>query len=563
MQDKGTHNVQEESSNNPLYELQNLVLGLNIDELHQLQSWLKSKDKFTSDVSRILPDAVIKSVERDEKLSDALLPVIETAIFNSVQKNPKALADALFPIMGPAIRQSISDTFRKMMQSLNDTLEKQFSTERLKWRLESIFSKKSYAEILLLKAMKFNVLSAMLIHKESGLLIQDAHSNSGDFDEADMISSMLKAVQDFVHDSFNKHIHDNDTLDTIKLNELNVWIIDGPFAFLAIVFDGDAPESKREFFKSKLETIHHKLGNELLNYNGEITKQTELQSILDDCIIDNRNKKAKKNNSKLLIVFSVILLLVLFWIGFSINKNIHESNFIDKLATYKSVVIIKQEKRKGKLIITAMKDVSMGNLHELAANYNLDSSEYSINWINYISTNNEFIISRFQQYLAPEKTIKMEFVKGVLTFTGEASSDWIKKAKDYCRINSGIFKTDFSQLEIVELKKIAAIKKEIEKINIKFENGVSLLNKYQKSQLDSLAVLIKQANSYTNIDSLNIDLYLDNKGSEYDNLRFAKSRKRHIISYLTSRGIDNIKSNIKKTNDSKIARTIDFKITTR
>ncbi len=129
--------------NESLEELRELILGLSPSELAVLHSWLKSKDTFTEEIGRILPKAVQISLADESALSTILLPVVETAIFNSVQNNPKTLADALFPLMGTAIRKSISDTFREMIQSLNQTLENSFSFERIKWRIETVFSSKS------------------------------------------------------------------------------------------------------------------------------------------------------------------------------------------------------------------------------------------------------------------------------------------------------------------------------------------------------------------------------------------------------------------------------------
>ncbi len=564
MQNNRSHNdVPIYDVNHPLEDLQRLVLGLNPAELEKLQLWLKDKDKFTGDISHILPDAVVKSFEKDKSLSDALLPVIESAIFLSVQKNPEALANALYPIMGPAIRQSIADTFRKMIQSLNDTLEKQFSIERIKWRLEASFSSKSYAEIVLLKGHKFNVLASMLIHKESGLLIQEVHNDNQDFDEADMISSMLKAVQDFVHDSFNNHINDSDTLDSLRLNELNVWIIDGPFAFLAVVIDGDAPESKRDFFKSQLEIIHHKFGDKLINFDGDTNSYTDTIPVLNNCLIGNNAKrKASKSNLKLLITIIIIIILISGWISYSIYKNHQRNNIISSLEKIESVVIVNHKNKDGKLVITAMKDVSLTDADILSKLSKPDTSDYKINWINFLSTDSKFIIARFKKYLSPENSVSITMNNNTMTFTGKASPEWIEKAKDYTKMQSGLFTADFSKLQQTEDVKFTNIKQKINSFNIKFKNGVSILNKAQKLQLDTLISLIQDYNRYEEIKNITIIVNLDIEGNKDENLRFANSRKRHIINYLVSKHIDlnTITYEIVNTENNADARKISFKI---
>jgi OOP family OmpA-OmpF porin len=564
MQDNLTHNnVPLDEIENPLEDLQNLVLGLKPHELKKLQFWLKDSDNFTGDISSILPDAVVKSFEKDKSLSDALLPVIESAIFVSVQKNPEALANALFPIMGPAIRQSIAETFRKMIQSLNDTLEKQFSMERIKWRFEAIFSSKSYAEIVLLKGLKYNVLAAMLIHKESGLLINEAHNESQEFDEADMISSMLKAVQDFVHDSFNNHINDTDTLDSLRLNELNIWIIDGPFAFLAVVIDGETPESKRDFFKSQLETIHHKFGNHLKNYDGDDSDFKDIKPLLKQCLIGNNSKeKIKTKKWKLIIPAIAIIILIIGWISVSIYNNIKEKKLIASLKNIESVVIINNEEIDGKQVITIMKDASLSANEVYSRTIYFDTANYHIKWINYLSTDITFVLKRFKQYAKPGKTVDIGIIDNVIEIRGKASQEWIDKAKKYVDFNSGQIKADFSNLETSEPEEFIRLKALVESINLKFDNGVSILNKNHKKQLDTLSNALVNYEKFEKIKQFNVLINLDIEGNDNENLRFAKLRQRSINRYLSRKelNINNINYNIVGAEHSEDARKISFKI---
>ena len=74
----------------------------------------------------------------DEALSVALAPTIETALRESVRKDPATLADALFPVMGPAIRRSILETLRSFLESFNQVLDQSLSVKGLKWRLEAL-----------------------------------------------------------------------------------------------------------------------------------------------------------------------------------------------------------------------------------------------------------------------------------------------------------------------------------------------------------------------------------------------------------------------------------------
>ncbi len=545
-----------------LVELQNIILGLTSEELLQLQSWIKDKEYFAEEVSHILPSAVYKSVARSEELSDALLGVIENAIFNSVQNNPKALADALFPIMGPAIRQSISDTFRKMIQSLNETLEKQFSIERIKWRLEAVFSQKSYAEIVLLKGLNFKVFSALLIHKETGILIDEAHALDEGFEEMDMVSSMLSAIQDFIHDSFDSHLKVDDKLDTIRLNDFNVWVVDGPSAFLAIVFDGEAPESKREFFKSKLENIHRSHGNLLKDFNGEEDAGRVIKPILEQCIIEKSAKKEKGSNTKVVISASIIGILILIWISASWIKNNNRENFIHELQKKESIIVLNHSVDNAILTVEAMKDALSDSHENVAQDFDLDSNELVIHYTDYISTNPKFSIIRFSNYVGVPNNINIENINNQIIVTGKADEKWRNKSLDFVRLYGLEYQFDFSSLKHSEDDSLADIKSRIDELEIHFKKGESLLSTKSRSQLDQLIVLLGRYNNFAKINTIKFTVYLDNTGRESDNMRFALKRKGKILGYLDKiNGFSiPIESVIMKAENDENARTINFKI---
>ena len=65
-----------------------------------------------NELSRVLPEAIIKRSSRDDSLVTALTPTVEKSVRFSIKGNLKAFADALFPVMGPAIRKAISEALR-------------------------------------------------------------------------------------------------------------------------------------------------------------------------------------------------------------------------------------------------------------------------------------------------------------------------------------------------------------------------------------------------------------------------------------------------------------------
>ena len=79
--------------------------------------------------------AIALRTARDDKLARALQPTVEDAILTSVRRDPQVLVDALFPVMGPAIRKAIASALESMLESFNETLERSFTAQGVRWRL--------------------------------------------------------------------------------------------------------------------------------------------------------------------------------------------------------------------------------------------------------------------------------------------------------------------------------------------------------------------------------------------------------------------------------------------
>lgn len=96
----------------PLEELRHLILAPEQEAIDRLHQRVADPEARTEDVSSVVAEAIQLRRKQggDEALSDALAPTIETALRESVRKDPATLADALFPVMG---RQSANPSWRR------------------------------------------------------------------------------------------------------------------------------------------------------------------------------------------------------------------------------------------------------------------------------------------------------------------------------------------------------------------------------------------------------------------------------------------------------------------
>jgi len=176
-----------------LDELRHLILAPEQEALERLHQRIDDPGSRTEDVSGVVAEAIQRRRDQGggDALSEALTPTIETALRESVRKDPGPLVDALFPVMGPAIRRSILETLRSLLASFNQVLDQSLSWRGLKWRIEAIRTDRPFTEVALLHSLVFRVEQVFLIHKRTGLPIAHAVAPAVAMQDPSLVSGML------------------------------------------------------------------------------------------------------------------------------------------------------------------------------------------------------------------------------------------------------------------------------------------------------------------------------------------------------------------------------------
>jgi OOP family OmpA-OmpF porin len=182
--------------------LRQLLVGPERQQLDELADRVEEVAITPQTLADQLPEAIALSSSRDRQLGRALAPTVEAALRESIRRNPREIATAIFPVLGPAIRKAIAETMAGLVRSINSAVEHSFSVQGLKWRVEAWRTGVRYPEVVIKHALVYRVEQVFLIHAETGLLL--AHVTAPDLKvpDADLISGMLTAIQDFVRDSF-------------------------------------------------------------------------------------------------------------------------------------------------------------------------------------------------------------------------------------------------------------------------------------------------------------------------------------------------------------------------
>ena len=462
--------------------LRSIIVGPEQREIVALRAHMHDAAARTHDVSRVLPDA-LQLRARDPLLMRALAPSVEDAITASVRNDPEPLAAALFPVIGPAIRKAVAHTFDAMIESLNQAVERTVSWRAMRWRMTAWRTGRPYAEVVLANTLEYRVEQVFLIHRETGLLLQ--HVATGDSGrDADQISAMLTAITDFARDSFR--VGQSDTLESLRVGEMSISIVQGPYAIVAGVVRGSIPLAVRGSFENALESIHRQLGPALQNYSGDAGAFGAARPMLEACLVSQRRASHQRPSYRWWAVGAAVLVAALsVWIYLEWRTQRAWSAYLERLRNEPGIVVIQSERRDGKFLVSGLRDALAADPASLVeASSPLGPNAIQSRWEPYQALHPDFVIARATLLLRPPAGVSLTFNDGVLTASGSAPARWISETERLAPAIGGVRQFVFTG-ESAEARAIAGI----EATMIRFGKGRSNI---EPEQQQSLAVVMER-----------------------------------------------------------------------
>ncbi|GAC1446367.1 MAG: hypothetical protein NVSMB56_04380 [Pyrinomonadaceae bacterium] len=434
--------------------LRSLLLSPEQTHLQHLQERLDTLEVTAEDVANVLPEAVKAQTANGERLSIVMTPLIERALRVWIKRNPQVFIDILFPLIGATIRRAISNALGEMLQSFNQTLEHSFSPQSFRWRLESWRTGKSFAEVVMLHTLKYRVEQIFLIHRETGLLLQHVVSPaSSSTQDADMVSGMMSAINDFAHDSFD--VEQSETLNSFQVGGLTMWIEQTPLVTLAALIRGNAPPEFRTRLQQTLENVHLQHRTELENFQGDASvfdpARAELEELLEahSDAATEADAKGKKRGSPVLWLLGgaslgIVLLAAWFFSGY-IN-GVRWQRYLERLRAQSGIVVTHDERRDGKFIVAGLRDPLAVAPQTLLEGTGLDPNNVNGHWEEYQSLESKFVLARATRILAPPDAVQLNVENGILTARGTAAAQWIEDARRLARAIPGVTQYKDDQL---------------------------------------------------------------------------------------------------------------------
>lgn len=274
------------TGNPDIIQLRQLLLGKDYEDLLRIKAQFENSERYSEHVADVIAEALTLRTQKDDALTAALNPVIEQSLHDTIQNDPKRLADVLYPVMGPAIRKSINQSLSDTLSHFNQMLEQSLSLQALRWRYDAWRTGQSYAQVVMMQTLIYQVEQVFLIHRESGLLIEHLVSDQAISKDPDMVSGMLTAIQDFVKDSFD--VAQDDQLSTLKLGELTVLVEHSPHAVIALVVRGIVPGKLHTQLRETSEQVHQKYGRLCRDFTGDTTAFAGIDDSLRPCLMSQK-----------------------------------------------------------------------------------------------------------------------------------------------------------------------------------------------------------------------------------------------------------------------------------
>jgi OOP family OmpA-OmpF porin len=522
----------------PIEEIRRLLVSPERSQIRKLQERVEDPQLNTEMVSRVLPEAMALRSQQDSKLAASFLPTVETAIALSVKKRPEVLAGAIFPLLGPAIRKAIAATLGAMLVSLNQTLEQSLSPRSLGWRWEAWRTGKSFSEIVLLRTLEYRVEQIFLIHSRTGLLLQHVSATTM-ATGADMISAMLTAITDFVHDSFK--LEKTEDIDALQVGELKVWIARGPQAVLAAVIRGEAPADLRVQLQETIEQIHREHANDLAEFEGNSAPFESCRALLDACLTFRLQERKSQSYRTLSFVAAGAALVVAALLVRPLLQEHRWRNYLQTLREQPGIILIEADTRHGKYHLTGLRDPLANDPSALLHDAHLAPQDVEARWEPYSASYPDFVLARARELLSPPSGVSLKVQDGVLYASGTAPQSWITNTRKQARFVGGITKYDDSQLAAEELAQLREASQRLQSTSLDFLSGTTALAPGESDKLptivEEMKVVLSRAAAANKKAQITIVGHADKPGDEHFNEQLSQLRADAILRRLQSSGL--------------------------
>ncbi len=253
----------------------------------------------------IAPEVALSIEEQividEDAISRALGSEMGKAIKAQIELERDAMVDALYPVIGSTISKYMAEVVRSINEKVEETLSPKGISRKIRAKMQGV----SEAELILKEAIGYSVSAIFLIHKASGLIIQEIQPNTENILDSDMMAGMLTAIRSFANDC----IASGSELDEIDYGNSRILLETAGYCYIAVVINGEPDQQFRDRIRQTFSHIVLKYGTQIENYNGDPeTISPRIQPLLEK-LIESEDKPAQENKRPTTLLWLAAILL--------------------------------------------------------------------------------------------------------------------------------------------------------------------------------------------------------------------------------------------------------------
>ena len=522
-----------------MQELRRLLIGEEAEQVDRLERRVDRVAAMEEDgqipaMSRSLPEAIALHGEDSRLLANALGPTIERTIHFSIRRNPKPFVDALFPIIGPAIRRSIAEALRGMVETINRTLEHSLSVRSLQWRLEAARTGRPFSEVVISHTLAYRVEHLFLIERSSGLPIQHVTSERAAELDPDVISGMMSAVQDFMRESFGATREQN--LNRVEIGDLTLLIEPGPRAVLAAVVRGVLTRELSERLRDLIEVIHLQHGQEFQGFSGDMAAFEHVRPLLYGGL-HMETRPVASSGRWLWIGLAVFFLGSAIWLALVIRDYQRFQSYVDRLRDEPGMVVVDAGRDEDGWYVRGLRDPFA--LVPPAEDF--EARHITYHWQPYLALDTTVLLRRIGDHWEVPPSVRLHFSGDTLVASGTASPDWSRQARGRALGAPGVRVYDDTALLSTSEATSAEIMERIGQSILFFQAGSVELREGQEEAVQAVAVLIRDLQEKSQLDGTSyivvVTGHASREGDPVFNDRLREARAAALRDVLVGLGV--------------------------
>ncbi|WP_339768101.1 OmpA family protein [uncultured Paraglaciecola sp.] len=305
MSSQGSNNQHDQERQ--LQELRQILFGQN--NQHLTDALRHNAREIVSDV---FSEALKDRQDKDGSVKKVMAPLVDKSVEYSVTNRKEQFVGYLYPIVGSVVRKSVTAFLSEFIERTNQLLENSLTIKGLTWRIKARQAGIPYANYVASQTFNYRVEQVFLIHRETGLLLRNVSYNQQQSEDADLISSMLTAINDFVSDSFKPNIEGREqTLNIVKTDDFTLVLKAGPSAVLVAAVTGNMPQKIADLLQLTIEELHSLYEKQLHEFKGDAAPFADCDQQLMDCLVSELKETAKQKKSKPWMAWSILLIAVI------------------------------------------------------------------------------------------------------------------------------------------------------------------------------------------------------------------------------------------------------------